>query len=214
MTLPIIGMTWNAMEAAKPTSWQDLWNPKLKGRIAIPEFAWYGLTWLHAVNKQLGGTEDNIDKGLAAIADLVKKNDARILANQEQAIRAFTQGDIVMMPYWNGRTFGLQANGVPVDISYVPGTIQLHNGFVIPKNAPERKLANEFINSTLDGELQIEMTRRFRYPPASMTAKLPADLRQFVITQTALDNVVQLDFQKINATRAAALQRWNSEVLG
>ena len=99
----------------------------------------YGLTWLHALNKHLGGTEDNVDKGIAAIADLLKNNGAVILANQEQAIRAFTQMEIVMMPYWNGRTFGLQANGVPVDIAYVPGTIQLHNGFrlsVFANHAP------------------------------------------------------------------------------
>jgi putative spermidine/putrescine transport system substrate-binding protein len=214
MTLPIIGMTWNTKEASKPTSWHDLWNAKYKGRIAIPEFGWYGLTWLHAVNKQLSGTEDNVDRGIAAIAELVKKNGAVVLANQEQAIRAFTQGQIIMMPYWNGRTFGLQSDGVPVDIAYVPGTIQLHNGFVIPKHAPEVKLANEFVNNTLDGQLQVEMTRRFRYPPANSKAKLPPDLSQFVITQAALENVVQLDFQKINATRADNLKRWNSEVLG
>jgi putative spermidine/putrescine transport system substrate-binding protein len=214
VTLPVIGMTWNTKEATKPTSWEDVWNPKYKGRIAIPEFAWYGLTWLHAPNRHFGDTEDNVDKGIAAIADLVKNNCAVILANQEQAIRAFTQTEIVMMPYWNGRTFGLQGNGVPVDIAYVPGTIRLHNGFVIANRAPAVKLANEFVNNTLDGALQVEMTRRFRYPPANRKAPLPADLSQFVISQAALDNVVQLDFQKINATRATNLQRWNRGVLG
>ena len=214
MTLPLIAMTYNTKLATKPESWKDLWLDKYKGKIGIPDFGWYGQTWLHAVNKQFGGTEENITPGITAIADLMKKNGAVLIKNQEQAIKAFADEQITMMPYWNGRAFSLQSDGVPGDMAYVPGTIQLHNGFVIAKATAFKELANRFVNNTLDGELQLEMSRLFRYPPANRTAKLPPDLQRYAASEDALAKVVPLDWEKINNGRASTLERWNKEVLG
>ena len=196
MTLPLISVTYNTKLATKPATWKDLWLERYKGKVGVPDFGWYGQTWLHAVNKQLGGTEENITPGVAAIADLMKKNDAILIKNQEQAIKAFSDEQIVMMPYWNGRAFSLQADGVPVEMSYVPGTIQLHNGFVIAKATAFKDLANRFVNNTLNGELQLEMTRLFRYPPANRMVKLPPDLQRFAAGEDALSKVVPLDWKK------------------
>lgn len=212
MTLPTISVTWNTKHAAKPTSWQDLWNPRYKGKVGIPQFAWYGLTWLHAINKSLGGTEDDLSKGIAAISDLVKKNSAIVMQNQEQCVQAFASEEIIIMPYWNGRTFSLQAAGVPVEIAYVPGMIQLHNGFSIPKATRFTEIANRFINNTLDPELQVGFARKFQYPPANSKAKLPPDLEHYKIPESALEKVINFDWKKINDTRAAALEQWNREI--
>jgi putative spermidine/putrescine transport system substrate-binding protein len=213
MTLPLISITYNTKRAEKPAAWQDLWSAKLKGKVGVPDFGWYGQTWLHAINKQLGGTEGDISKGVAAIADLVKKNGAVVIKNQEQAIKAFSDEEILAMPYWNGRTFALQASGVPVDMVYVPGTIQLHNGIVIAKATPFKEAANQFVNNTLDPQLQLEMSRLFLYPPANSKAKLPPALAHYAPPPAALEQVVSLDWAKINAGRVDALERWNREVL-
>lgn len=214
MTMPLISVTYNTKLTKKPTSWQDLWSKELKGKVGIPDFGWYGQTWLHAINKQLGGDEADISKGIAAIADLVKQNGAVVIKNQEQAIKAFSDEQIVAMPYWNGRTFALQASGVPVDMAYVPGTIQLHNGMVIAKNTAFVEAANQFVNNTLDPELQLEMSRLFFYPPANSKAKLPENMAHYAAPAAALEQVVALDWAKINAGRVTALDHWNREVLG
>lgn len=213
MTLPIISITYNTKLASKPASWQDLWSDKLKGKVGVPDFGWYGQTWLHALNKHLGGTETDISRGITAISDLMKKNGAVLIKNQEEAIKAFSDEQIVAMPYWNGRTFALQSSGVPVAMEYVPGTIQLHNGFVIAKHTSFKDAANQFVNNTLDGNLQLEMSRLFKYPPANSKAKLPPDMAGYAMPQAALEQVVVLDWEKINAGRVAALDRWNREVL-
>jgi putative spermidine/putrescine transport system substrate-binding protein len=191
-----------------------MWSARFKGKIAIPDFGWYGQTWLHAVNKQFGGSESNIDPGIKAIAELVKKNDAIVLKNTEQAIKAFQSEQIIIMPYWNGRTFGLQESGVPVEMVYVPGTIQLHNGIVIAKGTRFTEAANEFVNNSLNGELQLNLTRLFKYPPANKTAKLTPEIQKYGLPPSALDNVVPLDWTTINDGRVNALERWNREVLG
>lgn len=213
-TLPLVSLTYNTKYVTRPTKWEDMWNAKYKGRIAIPDFGWYGQIWLNAVNKQLGGSETNLDPGIAAVAELVHKNNAIVLKTTEQAIRAFKSEQVLIMPYWNGRTSLLQDDGVPVEMAYVPGTIQLHNGLIITKKTPFAEAANEFVNNALDGDLQLQLTRMFKYPPANKTVKIPPELAKYAIPSGALDAVVPLDWAKINSQRVATLDRWNKEVLG
>lgn len=120
--LIVMGLVYNTKEASKPASYQDLLNPKYKGRVGIPTYGWVGNSWLQVLNKTLGGNEDNVDPGIAFLAQLVKKNEAVIIENTDAAMKAFSREEIVIMPFWNGRTFVLQGQGVPVDIEYIPGT--------------------------------------------------------------------------------------------
>jgi putative spermidine/putrescine transport system substrate-binding protein len=129
--LIVMGLFYNTKEANKPTSYQDLLNPKYKGRVGIPTYGWVGNSWLQVLNKTLGGDEDNVDPGIKFLAELVKKNEAVIIENTDAAMKGFTREEIVIMPFWNGRTFVLQGQGVPVDIEYIPGTMLVGNGFPV-----------------------------------------------------------------------------------
>jgi putative spermidine/putrescine transport system substrate-binding protein len=212
--LVVFALTWNTKEASTPTSFKDLWNPKYKGRVAVPAYGWYGMWWLHALNKTLGGDEDNISPAMEAVAELVKKNDAIIIENVDHGMKVLTREEAVIMPFWNGRTYSLQANGVPVQIAFVPGSIQLGSGFVITKGTAFSELANRFVNNSLDGNFQMEMTKRFRYPPSNGTAKLPAEMAHYKVPESELKNMVPLNFEKVNAHRSEYLDRWNKEVIG
>jgi ABC-type thiamine transport system substrate-binding protein len=75
-------------------------------------------------------------------------------------------------------------------------------------------LAQRFVNETLDEKNQIEMTRLFKYPPASRKAKLPPELERVRVPEKELSQTVRLDWKKINDHRSAHLDRWNKEVLG
>lgn len=213
-TMPLVSMAYHTKHASPPKKWEDMWSARYKGRVAIPDFSWYGQTWLHAINKQLGGNEKNVGPGIDAIAELVKKNGAIVLKNPDQALKAFETEQVVMMPYWNGRASVLQEAGVPVQMVYVPGTIQLHNGLVIAKGTPFARAANELVNHSLDGEFQLHLTRTFKYPPANRNAKLTPDLQKYAPPPAALEAVVPLDWATINSQRVAVLERWNKEILG
>ena len=65
-----------------------------------------------------------------------------------------------------------------------------------------------------DAKNQLEMTRLFKYPPASKKAKLPPDLERVRVPDRDLAHAVKLDWKKINDFRSAYLDRWNKEVLG
>ena len=212
--LIVMGLVYNKKEAQKPASYQDLLNPKYKGRVGIPTYGWVGNSWLQVLNKTLGGNEDNVDPGIKFLAELVKKNDAVIIENTDAALKAFTREEIVIMPFWNGRTFVLQNQGVPVDIEYIPGTMLVGNGFPILRGGKFVELTNRFANATMDGQYQMLMTKRFFYPPSNRNAKLPDDLSRYAFPADKEKNVVPIDYEKMNAHKSRYLDRWNKEVLG
>lgn len=210
----VFTLVWNTKDATKPASFKDIWSAKYKGRVGVPAYGWYGMWWLHAVNKVLGGNEDNITPGIQAVAELVKKNNAIIIENVDQGIKAFTREEIVIAPFWNGRGLTMRDKGIPVDVAYVPGSLQLGSGFVILKGTKFTDEANAFINSTLDPVNQVEVVRRLGYPPSNRLTKLPSSLEHYRIPEQALANMVSLDNQKVNSHRQEYLDRWNREVLG
>ncbi len=209
----VFGLVYNTKETTKPASFEDMFSDKLKGKIGIPSYSWYGMYWLHAYNKSLGGNEDDITPGLKATAKLVKDHGAIIIENVDHGMKAFTRGEIVIAPFWNGRCFALQENGVPVDMAYPKGSIQIGNGVVILKGTKFRDAAQHYVNNTLDGEFQLGMTERFKYPPSNKTTKLPAKFAGYAIPEASLANMTPLDWTKINANREKYLDRWNKEVL-
>ncbi len=212
--LVIMGMVWNTKEASKPTSYQDLLNPKYKGRVGIPAYGWVGNSWLQVLNKTLGGNEDNIDPGIAFLAQLMKKNQPVIIENADAGLKAFAREEIVIMPYWNGRTHVLQSQGVPVDIEYVPGTMLVAPAFPVLKGGKFVELTNRFCNTSMGGEYQMMMTKRFFYPPTNRKAKLPPELAKYDFPADKEKNIVQIDYEKMNAHKSQYLDRWNKEVLG
>jgi len=212
-TIMSLGLAWNTKEAKKPAGFKDLWRPEYKGRVAIPAYGWYGDYWLHSLNKLLGGDEDNIEPGLKAVAELMKTNDAIIVENAGHGMKLLEQGEVVIMPYWNGRVVALQEQGVPVAFEYVAGTLAVGQGFVIIKGTPYEKEACMLVNNTLDPEAQLTFARYSKYPPSNRRAVLPPDLEKVRIPDGALEKAAVLDYSKIAKHRAAYLERWNKEVL-
>jgi putative spermidine/putrescine transport system substrate-binding protein len=212
--LMAIGLTYNTKEAGEPSSFEDLLSPKFKGRIALPSFDWFGPQFLYAVNGALGGSNDNVDRGMQFIADLVKKNDAILLSSSDAGMQAFTRGEIIAMPYWNGRTNLLVRNGVPVKMIYPKGWIATGNGHVILKNTKFYKEANRLINNLLDPELQVALGTTFGYPPSNATAKLPPEFEDIRVPQSAFERAARLDYGIMTTNSAKNLDRWNKEVLG
>src|SRR5947208_792556 len=207
--LIVMGLVYNTKEASKPTSYQDLLNPKYKGRVGIPAYGWVGNSWLQVLNKTLGGNEDNIDPAIAFLAELVRKNDAIIIENTDAALKAFTREEIVVMPFWNGRTFTLQAQGVPLEIEYVPGSMMVGNGFPVLKGSKFVELTNRFCNIAMDGQYQLMITKRFYYPPSNGKVKLPPDMERYGVPPGKMQNMVSIDYEKLNAHKSEYLDRWN-----
>jgi putative spermidine/putrescine transport system substrate-binding protein len=214
-SIAMVGLVWNTKEMSEaPTSWNDLWNPKYKGRIGIPDYGWIGISWIHALNRELGGTEDNIDPAIKALVDLRTKNQAVVIGSTDQASKAMASGEIIMLPWFNGRAFELQEKGLPISIAYVKNSVFQNNAFLIPKNIRLTKEANLFVQRSLAADTQLTLAKLTRYAPANKDVKLPPEYEKYAIPGSALDAAAPLDWAKLNKYRAAYLKRWTEEVLG
>jgi putative spermidine/putrescine transport system substrate-binding protein len=207
------GIVWNKNKVPEPTDWSILADRKYRGRIAIPAFGWYGMPWLHAVNKQFGGTEDNIAPGLEFVAKLVKDNEAIIIENADHGSQVFQRDEVDVMPFWNGRAVRLAAAGLPTQFKMIKNGITVGVGFTVMKGSRNSRAANIFVNNTLDPALQTEFSNWGKYPPTNRKAVVAPDLEAYRLSDEVFAMTAKLDYAKINANRSAHLDRWNREVL-
>jgi putative spermidine/putrescine transport system substrate-binding protein len=214
-SIAVIGLVWNSKEmSAAPTSWNALWDSKYKGKIGIPDYGWIGISWIHALNRELGGTEDDLTPAIKALIDLRKKNDAVVIGSTDQASKALSSGEIIMLPWFNGRAFELQEKGLPINIAYVKNSVVQNNAFLIPKGVRFLKEANQFVQRSLSPETQLTLVKLTRYAPANKDVKLPTQYERFAIPPAALETSAPIDWAKVNKFRGANLKRWTEEVLG
>lgn len=207
------GIVWNKNKLSDPTDWNILLDPKFRGRVAVPAYAWYGMPWLHAVNKHFGGDEDNITPGIEFVAKVVKDNRAVFIENADHGSQLFQRDEVDVMPFWNGRAVRLEASGLPTKFKMIKNGITVGVGFTILKGAKNREAANIFVNNTLDPKAQTAFSTWGKYPPTNRKAVVPPDLEAFRLTDEVFALTAKLDWNKINKHRSAYLERWNREVL-
>src|SRR6185369_12330968 len=143
----------------------------------------------------------------------VKKSKAIIIENADHGTRVMESGDVVIMPYWNGRTARLQEAKIPAAFELVQGTVSVGTGFSITKGSPYTKQAQELVQMSLDPAKQIEFTKWSKYPPSHKKATLPPELEGIAIPPGGLEKTAKLNWKKVNDYRSKYLERWNKEVL-
>jgi putative spermidine/putrescine transport system substrate-binding protein len=209
------GLVYNTKHVTeKPTSWDDLANPKFKGKVGVPAYSWVGSQFLHAINKAHGGDEANIEPGIKASAAIVRGNDAVMIQHSNMGDQAFQREEIWIMPFWTGRMINLKASGVPVDIYYQKDFLFADVGYVVPKNGRNVQLAQKLINTALDPEAQLSILKLFKYQPTNNKVVVPNDLKDAVLPPYARDRAAKIDWKKVNEYADRDLERWNKDVLG
>jgi spermidine/putrescine-binding protein len=197
-----------------PKTWDDLGNPAYKGKVGIPAFGWIGNRLIYAINKAHGGTEDNIDPGIKALAAIVRNNQATIVQHANSADTMFQREEIWIMPHWTGRALNLKKQGVPVDLYYPPDFLYTDIGYLVPKGSKNPELAQQLINVTLDPHVQVRMLELLKYAPTNRKVEIPKALENAVVPDYAKDRALSVDWAKLVNYSDRDLERWNKDVLG
>lgn len=119
-----------------------------------------------------------------------------------------------MMSIWNGRGTELKVAGVPVEVVW-NGAVRSTSTWCVLKNAPNRKLAWEFIQFASQAKPQAEFNKRLYYGPITPAAFefIPKDLA--VQLPTYADNfaVSVREDDEWEADRIAAIEERFSQWL-
>ncbi|WP_164854901.1 extracellular solute-binding protein [Devosia sp. 1566] len=218
------GLCVNTKQITRPiTSWNDLWDPEFKGRVAFPDWGWNGDEVFYALNQVFGGTSEDINPGIEKLKALFVENGAIVANNVEHTRQLLESGEIWLLPYFDGRTAQAAAAGVPVEF-VIPeeGGLSWIFNFASIANRPEADTARglAFLDTTLDAEKQIEFAKLTGYPPTNMEAmaNLPPELAHLELSETSLELLgklqSQLDPMVLFAYRDEYAERWRKEVLG
>lgn len=194
----------------EPKEWKDLWDPRLKGKMAAPAAAFdpgYFPLMASVIN---GGNEKNLDPGFANLAKL-KGSVSSFYTNNVQSIRLLEAGEVALVAW-----------GVLPNVIKHLGPDSKY-GFVIPKPAfvaetpiamvagtTKKKEAQDFINFVLSVEAQEILSSALGSAPANSKAKIPASIKPIV--SDASNNYV-VDYDVLSRDLGKIIDRYDREIM-
>jgi putative spermidine/putrescine transport system substrate-binding protein len=199
-----------------PTDWDSLSQPKLAGRIAIPDITFTYKQFYAAINLLKKGDETNFDGSIEWVKSL--KNPI-IFSDFPTLQTRFNSGEIWALVglsgyinRWPGRNIKL----VLPPVANKRGILVLST--IAPTHGtPKAELAQLWIDSFISDEAQTSLVTKFGYAPVNMdvarTAAQDPRLKPLVLSD--LDQINALydpDWGKVNAVYPEWIDKWNRAV--
>lgn len=209
-------IVYDRTKASAPiTSWKDMWNPEWQGRIAWPDgLGAQGISALMMTAKAWGGSEADFDLVVEKVREL--KPFAAIQSSQAQLYEMFDQGICDLSVEFGSftRTYAETRNPNIEIASPVEGQALAMNVACITEGTRNQVLAEEWINLHLSEEVMLAYARDLYYSPTVSNITLPAELEGKIITGDQVDQLVDFDWDLINARRAEWQSRFDREIAG
>ena len=158
--------------AAPAASWSDFWNiKKFSGPRALQDQGPFNLEFALISD---GVPMDklyplDLDRAFKKM-DEIKKNITVWWKNGAQQVQLLTSGEVNYSSAWNGRVNVAQSKGVPLEIVWDGGCMDL-DWWCVPKGNPNKDLAMKFIDFALSAERQGEQAAKYiAYGPTNLNA--------------------------------------------
>ena len=202
---------------APPESLADLRNPKLAGRVMIPDISsGGGIEALGAFAFAAGGNEQNIAPGLKLISEIPG---VRFWKTGGEVVTQLKSGDVWVAVAHGGWAVRAANAGIPVatvlpKIGSKRGTMK--EGYVgVIRGSRHQDAAEFFINAYLDNEVQFQLAQKLGTVPTNPDARarlvgLPVIKDLIELDSTRIGNMLRLDPAKIDLT--SWLDQWNKSV--
>lgn len=216
ITMQVIGIGYNPNKIkTPPTSWEDLWDPKYKGRVGLTALnSQLGIAFIAELNRIKGGTDDNFDPGFKALRELLP-NVGAIGANLGAFATLWQQEQIDIAPYNFNFVQTLKAKDVPVEFAIpASGPAGWSTSLHVVANAAEPELAAQYIDLHLGAAIQEQMLKPpFDVIPTNSKVKLEGAItRSLAKTHDDLAKIRTFDWAKLNPQRGALIDRFNRDI--
>ena len=201
----------------EPTSWADLWNPKLAGRIALPDITTSaGMNMVTVAAWQVGGDEQNLKNAFQKLAEI---KPLYFFKSSADLKTKFQSGDAWVAPWYNGRAWQLIGEGFPMKFIYPDkrGFSQLTTINVI-KGTKLSKEAMAYVDAQLDPLAQLCMATYLPYGPTNSTLEgvmyaYPKMSQQFPSPEDLKGRMYVANWSVINRDFPKWLEAWNRTVV-
>jgi putative spermidine/putrescine transport system substrate-binding protein len=212
-TLNSIGIIYNKEAAGiEINEWKDLWNPALKGKIAIPAITTtFGPAFLVMASDAYGvdATTDKGETAFKALADL-KPNVANVYSKSSDVANLLKNGEIAVAIIGD---FGVPvvSKADPEAIYTVPasGTYANFNVINLTKNTKNRDLAIAYINYRLSAETETRTAKVLNEAPVNSKVELTPEVAANKTVGEVAAKAKMVDFTVINPLMADWVDRFN-----
>ncbi|MBP6819116.1 MAG: extracellular solute-binding protein [Ferrovibrio sp.] len=198
-----------------PTSYEDLWNPALKGKVTIPDAnSTFSYALLFKINELQGGkAAQSVDAGFAKLAQLAP-NVGTFHGGASTLIPLFSQRQA-----WIGFNASfpaqrLAADGVPIRwVAPKEGAIAVAAYIAVAKNAPNAEAARQFVNLVLSPEYQAAQTETAFGGYVNPNTKLSPDfVSKFLLKPEDIEKASVMSWDVYLAKRTELSGRWQREI--
>ena len=217
-----IGIAYNTQKYAEagiapPTSWGDLWDPRIAGKVIAPDLSVaMGRDFLIAAARLEGGDENSLEKGIEKLATLKAQSYPSSSATIEALMKS---GDVWAAPWINGRAWGLTDQGLPIRF-----ILPKEGGFAgtttidVVRNTKAPKEAQEYINRVLDPLPQLGQANEIPYGPtnrllAPILAANPSLAQKFPSSPEDFGKLYIVNWAAYNKNFARISSLWNRRIL-
>ncbi len=157
-------------------SWNDLADPRWKGKLAVtrPVYATsYDLTILAHAN---GGSAARIEPGIEPLRAIFA-NSLTTYTSLAHMNTLLTRAEVTAVPFYSTRVWSLRRDGQTTIELAIPkeGALMLPYVVVVPKGAGERAQTITYLNALLDAEAQSRISGQNGSIPTNDTAVLPPE---------------------------------------
>ncbi|HLJ60522.1 MAG TPA: ABC transporter substrate-binding protein [bacterium] len=216
-----VGILYNKkLVKEPPTSWNDIFAPRFKGKVMLFDYAW-GFNGLLAVAHANGGDAKHIDVAFEKFSKAAQNGQfLALFTTNEQVKDALARGEALIAPYftsfaitWNQESpnnAGPFAYAIPKE-----GVVAFTYYFnAVKGSTPDQiDVASSVINTYLSKPTIERYCNLTATIPAVKGVSLKPDLQKEPVFQSSvIEKAIQPDWATTNAQNDAWKQRWDREV--
>ena len=206
-----IGYRADLLANSKFESWEDLWEPEMKAKIAGPDF---DPSHIIAVSALLsGGDAAHWEKGQDKLKAL-KPNFKAFFTNDANSQQLLASGETPVQIVLSMNAYYMMGQGVPIKLA-IPkeGAVLGIDTVAIMKGSKKADLAYKFINALYDPEIQASIAKIKKGSPAVLNAKLDPEIAKLPgVFTTAEQWKQQINIDaKLRAEKTSEWRKWFAE---
>jgi putative spermidine/putrescine transport system substrate-binding protein len=197
---------------APPTSWNDLKDPKFKGKVVMPPLSnGYGLLTVVMLARMNGGGEKNIDPGFKVMAEAVGPNILAFEPSPAKHAELFQTGQAVIGVWGSSRVQTLADTGAPIAFVYpTEGAPAIMTAICPVARKTVSAKAHAFVKAMLQPDAQKVLAEDAGLAPVNPEARL-SKVGMMPVGATAA-KLVAPDWTAINPVRDEWNKRWVREI--
>ncbi|MFS2223710.1 ABC transporter substrate-binding protein [Pantoea sp. B65] len=199
---------YNPKLVEKPQSYKDVLNAKHGNKLGLIDIQHHYV--MSAASLAAGGKLNDLEPGKKLLMEL-RKAGVRIYPSNEAFAQALKSEEISIGIMWKARAVQWKNAGINVESSTpAEGALKFVLGWCVPKNAPNKDGAWDFLNASLDPAVQNGFATTLGYPPTVTNANILEELNKRIGFSTQeLEALLDLDYAYLTENEMPLRDWWD-----